>query len=138
MGNSKAISQDFGKLLLRVTVAGLLLFHGVSKLIHGVSWMAGPLAALHLPAFIAYGVYVGEVIAPVFVILGVYARLGGLIIAFDMFMAVLLVARGRMFALNGAGGWGLELEAFYFFTALCVFFIGAGRFSLGGTNGNWN
>ena len=130
--------DDAGKLLLRLTVAGLLLFHGISKLIHGVAWMAGPLAAFHLPAFISYGAYVGEVIAPVLIIIGRYTRAAGLVVAFDMFMAVLLVAHGRFFTLNPAGGWGLELEAFYFFCALSVFFLGAGKYSLGGAKGKWN
>lgn len=136
--DSQVNLDDVGKLLLRLTVAGLFLFHGISKLIHGVAWMAGPLAAFHLPAFISYGAYVGEVIAPVFIIIGLYSRIAGLVVAFDMFMAVLLVAHGRMFTLNGGGGWGLELEAFYFFTAICVFFLGAGRYSLGGAKGKWN
>lgn len=135
---NKSNLQDVGKLLLRLTVAVLLLFHGISKLIHGVAWMAGPLAAFHLPAFIMYGAYIGEVVAPIFIIIGLYSRLAGLVVAFDMFMAVLLVAHSRFFVLNGAGGWGLELEAFYFFTALCVFFLGAGKYSLGGARGKWN
>ena len=35
-GILKGKSEDFGKLLLRVTVGGLLLFHGASKIVHGV------------------------------------------------------------------------------------------------------
>ena len=46
--------EDLGKLILRLAVGGLLLFHGISKVIHGVAWMHGPLGALHLPSFIAY------------------------------------------------------------------------------------
>jgi putative oxidoreductase len=60
--------EDTGKLILRLTTAGLILFHGIDKIIHGVAFMNGDLAAHHLPAFVAYGVYVGEVIAPLFLI----------------------------------------------------------------------
>lgn len=70
--------QDIGKLIVRLTVAGLILFHGINKVIHGAAWMAQPLAALHLPEFISYGVYVGEVIAPLFVILGLWTRVASL------------------------------------------------------------
>jgi len=42
--------DDLGKLTLRLTVALLMAFHGISKLRHGVAWMAGPLQAHHLPA----------------------------------------------------------------------------------------
>jgi putative oxidoreductase len=138
MEGSTAMSENMGKLILRLTVAGLLLFHGISKLIHGVSWMAGPLAAFHLPAFISYGVYVGEVVAPLLIIIGVYTRLAGLVVSFDLFMAILLVSHSRMFVVGPSGGWGLELDAFYLLTGICVFLLGAGKYSLGGTRGKWN
>ncbi len=138
MEGSTAFSENLGKLILRLTVGGLLLFHGISKLIHGVSWMAGPLAAFHLPAFISYGVYVGEVVAPLLIIIGVYTRLAGLVVSFDLFMAILLVSHSRMFVVGPAGGWGLELDAFYLLTGICVFLLGAGKYSLGGSRGKWN
>ena len=64
--------EDTGKLILRLTMAGLILFHGISKIMHGVPYMAGLLAQFHLPAFIAYGVYIGEVVAPLFIIIGLW------------------------------------------------------------------
>lgn len=48
-------NQDLGLLVLRISVGGLLLFHGVAKLLHGVGFIEGMLAALGLPGFIAYG-----------------------------------------------------------------------------------
>ncbi len=125
--------QDIGKLVLRVTLSGLILFHGVSKIIHGIAWMSGPLGALGLPSWVAYGVYVGEVIAPLFLIIGVGARIAALVIAVDLVMAVVLVAHRLAFTVNAGGGWGLELEAFYFLTALAVVFLGPGRFRLFGS-----
>jgi len=131
-------SQDFGKFLLRITVGGLMLFHGVSKLIHGVAWMGGPLAAFHLPFFIAYGVYVGEIVAPVLIILGIWTRAGGLVVAFDLLVAIILVSHTRFSSLSPGGGWGVELDAFYLLTGLVICFIGAGKFSVTGANGKWN
>jgi putative oxidoreductase len=130
--------QNFGKLLLRLEVGGLLLFHGVSKLLHGVAWMATPLQAFHLPFFIAYGVYIAEVIAPVMIILGIWTRAAALTIVFDMIMAIVLVAHVKTFALSMGGGWGLETEAFYLLSALALFFLGAGKMSRGGVSGRWN
>nr|WP_245832274.1 DoxX family protein [Oceanospirillum sanctuarii] len=46
---------DFGLLLLRVAFAGMMLFHGVHKLIAGVGGIEGMLQAQGLPAFIACG-----------------------------------------------------------------------------------
>ncbi len=134
----KKVAQDLGKLILRLMVGGLLIFHGISKLIHGVAWMAGPLNAYHMPFFIAYGVYIGEVVAPILVILGILTRVSGLVISFDLLMAFVLVSHARMFTLNPAGGWGLELDAFYFLSGIAVFLLGAGRYSLAGANGKWN
>jgi putative oxidoreductase len=130
--------QEAGKLVLRVAVGGLLLFHGISKIMHGVAWMHGPLSAYHLPFFIAYGVYVGEVVAPVLVILGVWTRAAGLVISFDILMAFVLVSHVRFFTLSMAGGWALEPDAFFFLTGLAIFFLGAGKLSLAGTKGKWN
>ncbi len=129
---------NLGKLVVRVTVGGLLLFHGVSKLSHGVAWMAGPLHAYHLPFFIAYGVYIGEVVAPILVFFGILTRLSGLVISFDLLMAFVLVSHARFLTLGPAGGWGLELDAFYFLSGVAVFLLGAGKFSLAGANGKWN
>ena len=131
--------EDLGKLLLRLAVGGLLLFHGVFKAQNGVAWMAGPLSAVGLPMFVAYGVYVGEIVAPIFAILGKFTRLAGLIIAFDLLMAILLVLRERMFTVNPQGG-GLapELELMFMLGGLAIALLGSGRYALSGGRGRWD
>ncbi len=57
--NRRLSHDDAGKLLLRLAVGGLMLFHGIHKLIDGVDGISGMLAAQGLPGFIAYGVLVG-------------------------------------------------------------------------------
>lgn len=64
--------EDTGKLILRLTTAGLILFHGMHKILFGAPYIASALAEHHLPAFVLYGVYVGEVVAPVFIIVGLW------------------------------------------------------------------
>jgi putative oxidoreductase len=122
--------QDIGKLMLRLTVAGLILFHGISKIIHGVPGIANSLASHHLPSFIAYGAYMGEVVAPIVVIMGIWSRIGALVVAFNMVMAITLSAWRLAPTLSRGGGWGMELEAFYLLTAVAVFFLGPGTFSI--------
>ena len=131
-------TENVGRLLLRLTVGGLLLFHGISKLIHGVAWMAGPLSSFHLPFFVAYGVYVGEIVAPVLIILGIWTRPAAFVIAFDLLTAILLVSHARMGSISPGGGWGIELDAFYLLTALAISFLGAGKISITGTSVKWN
>jgi putative oxidoreductase len=131
--------SDWGKLVLRLSVAGLLIFHGIFKAKNGIAWMAGPLGAAGLPMFIAYGVYVAEIVAPIFVILGKFTRLAGLIIAFDMVMAIFLVLRPRMFTVSPqGGGLAIELELMFLFGGLAIALLGSGRFALSRGLGRWD
>ncbi|WP_313702042.1 DoxX family protein [Achromobacter sp.] len=131
-------SDDTGKLILRLTLGILILLHGLSKLTGGVGGISGMLSSHGLPGFLAYGVYVGEIIAPVLLIIGVYTRLGGLIIAINMVVAVLLAHSGSIASMTNNGGWALELQGMFLFAGLAIAFMGAGRFSLAGNGGRWN
>ena len=91
-----------------------------------------------LPAVLAYGVYVGEVVAPVLLIVGVLTRPAALIVAFNMLVAIWLAHAGQIATIGKTGGWALELQGMFLFGAIAVAFLGAGRFSLGGTMGRYN
>ncbi|MDS1142479.1 DoxX family protein [Pusillimonas sp. SM2304] len=130
--------EDFGKLTLRLSVGVLLLLHGIAKLLNGVSGIEGMVAAQGLPAFFAWAVYIGEVIAPLFLILGVYTRLGGLLVVANMLVAIALAHMGHLTQLTGSGGWRLELQGLYLFGGLAIAMLGAGRYSVGGKGGRWN
>ena len=132
--------DDGGKLILRVALGVLILFHGIAKLTGGggFAFVTSMVVKAGLPSAFAYLVYVGEVLAPVLIILGLWTRLGGLLLAINMVVAVALVLTSKLFALAPSGGYALELEAIYFFAAVAVCLLGAGRYSLGGTDGRWN
>jgi len=122
---------DVGLLVLRLALAAIVLFHGVFKITHGVEWIKAPLGKMGLPGALAYGVYVGEVAAPLFLIAGAWTRIAASIIAFDMVMAVTLALRGRVLTINPqGGGWAIELEAMIFFTAIALAVMGGGRVGL--------
>jgi putative oxidoreductase len=123
-------TEDAGRLLLRFAVGGLMLFHGISKIRHGVDFMLPLLEAKGLPAFIAYGTYIGEVVAPLFILAGVLTRVASLVVAATMFMAVFLALSSQVLALNQFGGWAVELNAFFFLGAIALALLGPGRFSL--------
>jgi putative oxidoreductase len=130
------MQDDLGKLILRLTVGALLVFHGVHKMLTGIAPIEALVVAHHLPAALAYGVYIGEIIAPVMVILGLFARIGAGLIAINMIAAVALAGLGSIAAFTPSGGYALELEAFYLFGALSIALLGAGRFAIAG--GRWN
>lgn len=138
-GSTGGSREDVGKLLLRLAVGVLLLFHGVSKLNHGVGWMAGPLESIGLPAFVSYGAYLGEVIAPILIILGFRARIASIFVAVDLLMAIILVLRTQIASIKqGGGGWGIELEMFFILGSLAIFFIGSGKYSITRAKNVWD
>lgn len=124
--------NDAGRLVLRVAVGGLLLLQGVFKILNGVSGIEGAIVGHGLPGFIAYGVYAGEVVGPIMVILGFFARVGAALIVVNMLVAVGLAHMNDIAALNAYGGYRLEVEAFFLLGAIAVGLLGAGKLSVGG------
>lgn len=127
---SELLHNDaLGKLILRLTVGALMLFHGIAKIMNPgtVDFIGNALSGSGLPSILAYGVYVGEVIAPLMLIVGVYCRYGAIIIVINMLFAIMLMHSGDIFALTEHGGWRLELQGFYLFGALAIMFLGSGR-----------
>jgi putative oxidoreductase len=131
MGASER-AGDAGRLVLRVAVGGLMLFHGIFKMRNGVGWMTPMLADVGLPPHVAWGAYLGEVAGPLLVLAGWQARIGAALIAFDMVAAILLALRSQIFALKpSGGGWAIELELLFLLGAVAIFLLGAGRYAVG-------
>lgn len=123
-------NNDLGLLVLRLSTGGLLLFHGVSKLIHGVGPIGQMLAAMGLPSFIAYGTLLIEFVAALILILGAWTRVAAAAIVFNMIVAILMAHLPVFFSLTPEGGWALELPMLYLLPALALVFTGGGRYAL--------
>lgn len=119
-----------GKLILRITLGLLILLHGLSKVTGGVGGIQGMLEGIGLPAAIAWGVYLGEVLGPILLIIGWYARVGAALIFINMLFAIGLAHPAEIVAFTEQGGWALELQGMFLFTALALIFTGPGRFSI--------
>ena len=54
--------DDLGKLVVRLMTGGLILLHGVHKILNpgSLDFIRGLLASISLPAALAYGVYLGK------------------------------------------------------------------------------
>ena len=130
--------DDAGKLLLRLLVGALLILHGFHKLVAGPGEVASMLADHGVPGIFAWAVYLGEVLGPALILLGVYTRIGALLVVANMVVAVLATHGLNVFHLNSYGGWGIELEAFYGLGALCIALLGAGAYSAAGKGGKFN
>ncbi|HET6784239.1 MAG TPA: DoxX family protein [Pseudoxanthomonas sp.] len=130
MQANQTTMQDLGKLLLRVALAALILLHGIAKLKAGLEPIEGMLASHGLPAFLAYGALVGEVLAPLLVLSGFYARIGAAVIAVNMLFAFALAHLAQLGQLNEQGGWAVELQAMYLTAAIAIVLLGPGRYAL--------
>jgi putative oxidoreductase len=125
------MNESTGKLILRVTLGGLIVLHGINKVINGIEGMDGLLTAAGLPTWFKYGVYVGEVVAPLALIAGYYARIGAWLVAVNMLFAIGLVHWNELFLVEAQSG-GLVLEKQYMFllSAIALALIGPGRYAI--------
>ncbi|GKW48674.1 DoxX family protein [Halomonas sp. NCCP-2165] len=129
----RALHNDaLGKLILRLSVGVLMLLHGIGKLLNpgSLNWISDLLAGYGLPSFLAYGVLIGELIAPIMAIVGWQTRLAGLLMAGNMVVAIALVHTSELFLLNQNGGWQLELQGLFLFGAAALIFLGSGRLAV--------
>ena len=134
-------SDDLAKLLLRITCGGILLFHGTHKVLGGApafQHVIDMTVNAGLPWWVAYGNYMGEFVAPIFVLLGYKTRIAAAVIAFNMFMSVAIAHRDIAFSINDFGGWMIETNMLYMMTAAVVVFAGAGRYSISAGKGKWD
>ena len=121
-------STDLGLLLLRIALGGLMLFHGMHKLIYGVGFIGDMLAAIGLPSFIAYGSLLAELVASLMIICGIWTRLASVVFAGNMVVAILMAHASEMFSLPPmTGGLVIELPLLYLLGAAVLCLTGGGR-----------
>jgi putative oxidoreductase len=131
MENSPDTRADAAKLLLRITLAVVLVFHGLFKLTHGVEWIVRLLDDAGLPGVLAYGPYLAEIVAPVLLVLGLWPRIAALIVAADMITAITLSLRSSITSVKpDGGGWGIELEFLLLCVAVALALLGGGRYTI--------
>jgi putative oxidoreductase len=124
------MAQEVGRLLLRLTLGVLMLFHGIAKITGSLDFIRRLVEAHGLPAWTAYSIYIPEVLAPVLLIVGWFSRVGAALILLEMLLIFGLVHRGDFFTLSRSGAWAVETEVFYLMTALVVLLIGPGRYAI--------
>lgn len=121
-------NDDLGKLILRLMIGGLMLFHGVAKLQNGIGFIETTVTEAGLPVELAYGVYIAEVLAPILIILGIQVRLSALSIIAVMAGAIYFVHMDKLLTVTKHGAWGIEVPVFFLMGALALVFTGAGRY----------
>ena len=124
--------DSIAKLILRLSLGFLILFHGVAKVIDpsSIEFFGNRLAEFSLPSLLAYGVYIGELVAPLMLIIGFYTRTAAFLITVNMVFAIMLFHIHHLIELNQYGGWELELQGFYFLTAIIIFLQVSGKYAV--------
>jgi len=124
--NSK--NTDSGLLILRISIGGLMLFHGVSKILHGISFLTDNMGV------VGYAVYIGEVLAPLAILLGWRTKIASVIFAINCIVAVAVAHSGEIFSISDHGGYALELLMLYLLGSIALIFTGAGRYAVSHTH----
>ncbi|HUG22354.1 DoxX family protein [Piscinibacter sp.] len=106
--------------LLRLSVAAMMLLHGIAKLMNGIDGIERMVVGKGLPAFVAYGVFIGEVLAPLLVLAGVWVGPAALLMAVNMVFAIGLAHTHEVLTLGKQGGWAIELQGLFFVSSLAI------------------
>ena len=123
-------SRDYGIALLRVTLGGLILTHGLVKLfVFTPAGTVGFFASLGLPAIAAYATMALELGGGLALIAGLFVRPIALLQAVLLLGTIVTVhgANGFSFAAKG-GGW--EYPAFWAVTLVVLALTGPGALAL--------
>lgn len=125
------VQNDLGKLVLRFAVGGLMLFHGIHKIVHGIDSLVDMTEAAGVPGFVAYGVYVGEVVVPCLLIVGLLTRLSAIVMILTMVSAIFVAHSGQLFeTMANSGAWAIEPAAFFLLASAAILLLGPGRIAV--------
>lgn len=122
---------NLGLLSLRLGLGICLFMHGFAKVINGVGGVKGILTKAGLPEFMAYFAYVGEVLAPLMIIFGVFSRVGAVLVI-GTSLTILYAYHGlaNAFELASHGGFKAEILYLYIAMSICIIFNGSGKYAV--------
>lgn len=130
MADTTVTAQDWGKLLLRFTIGGIMLAgHGWGKLMmygelqHSFPDPLGIGSTLSL-----LGAISGEALAAALIVIGLFTRLAAVPLIFTMAVAAFVVHSGD--PLFSAGGPAKEPALIFMLGAISIALLGPGKLSL--------
>lgn len=119
---------DLGLLFVRVVFGICVLMHGIPKIQKGIGGVENLLIKNGLPEFLAYGIFIGEIIAPILIILGIFTRLNSVIMIILCSFILYLVK--SPFGLNNFGGFNSEIVILYLGISVLLLFSGSGKVAI--------
>jgi putative oxidoreductase len=130
-GLNVKLTAAWGLLILRVVLGLVLAFNGWAKWSGGIDGVAGFFASQGIPAatFFAWVVTLVELIGGILLILGALTQIVSILVAIDMFFAIILVKMDGGF-LAESGAINFQLELLILAAALCLVLAGPGAWSV--------
>jgi putative oxidoreductase len=122
------VNLDLALLILRLTVAAILLYHGLPKLMN-FGATVGAFQSMNLPAptLTAGFALIAEVIGGILILIGIAVDIAALLVVIEMLGAIALVHWGNGFDFT-KGGW--EHPFTVLAIALALAFAGPGRHTI--------
>ena len=117
-------NQGFGLLLLRLTVGGIFLYHGITKF-QNLEGTVGFFGSIGLAPFWAYLVATIETLGGALMVLGLWTTVVGLLFTVILVVALIKTKIGNVTSFSGA-----ELDVVLLLASLSLAFAGAGSCSL--------
>ena len=122
-------------LILRLALGTIMVAHGAQKMF---GWFGGPgpegflgfMGSMGIPAAIGWLAIAAEFFGGIAVLLGAFARVGALMFAVNMLVAMLMVHARNGFFMGGEGGGGIEFTLMLFAASLAIVIAGPGRYAL--------
>jgi putative oxidoreductase len=125
------VQNDLGKLVLRLAAGGLMLFHGIHKVTGGIDGLVSMTESAGLPSFLAYGVYVGEVVVPVMLVIGLLTRLSAGILGLNMVAAIYIAHSDQIMQVNdNTGAWAIEPAMWFLLASVAILLLGPGKIAV--------
>jgi SRC kinase associated phosphoprotein 2 len=122
---------DLGILFVRLGLGICLFMRGFAKILHGVGGVKDILAKAGLPEIMAYSSYIGEVVALIMIILGIFSRIGALLITgTSLTIMCAYHGLGNLLELTNVGGFKAEILYLYIALSPCVIFSGSGKYAI--------
>ncbi len=118
--------KNTGLLLIRLGVGAIFMVHGIMKLtnIEGTTGFFGGVG-IPMAGLMAWVVALVETLGGLGMILGVFTKLGGVLLAFTMLIAVVMVKFPK------GGFMASEFEIILLLAALGISFTGPGKYAIG-------
>lgn len=140
--NIESFGLDIATLLLRITVGGILILHGIrktnNKLEGTIKWFNSlgfpfNITKGRVPAYLAA---INEILFGFLLLIGFLTQMVAIIVFSQMLVALFVAVvkeKSALISMAGKPGvYGYELDLHYLFGALALLFLGGGAFSIDG------